>query len=151
MAMQERLDSVKKYLQVINYMLSYVRTTEELLSNIAYDNKNNMNYEIDGRNQLFIVKKDKLVFVIDKDSKEGNIAIELKKGYKRLPKDVNYIGKNSKSNSQYDYIDLDDLLYIVHNLKEFRNICIEKILKENDEVLNQYIDEIKESAVADLL
>jgi len=149
MSMQNRLELVKDYLHKISFILSYVNDVCDTLAKLTHENKNNIEYteyNKDARSDLLIIEHENIIFMMAYNRDSGKILLNRNKEYKKLPSKIENLGGTDK-----DVMTLDDIIYVATHIKVFMEICIEKIYKKNNETIENYINDIKESAVADLL
>ena len=141
MSMQDRLNKVHEYVNIVTYMLTCVHRAEKQLTTMSSAYSESM----------------------DKDTKPDRILIELhgikfeaRLGYqgiitfneKTYPTESTSVGRTVANDM---YVTLDELLYTICHLEEFIKYAVDYLIKNEIDNLKECVDTIKASTVADLL
>jgi hypothetical protein len=141
MSMQDRLNKVHEYVNIVTYMLTCVHRAEKQLTTMSSAYSDSM----------------------DKDTKPESILIELhdikfeaRLGYQGIItyKEKTYPTESTSVGRQFSndvYVTLDELLHTVCHLEEFIKYAVDYLIKNEISCLKECVDAIKEATVADLL
>lgn len=150
MAMQERLEGIRDYLNTIDTILTSIKRAAEILHAVSSEYSPTLTMtDVDKRHKAFVVQYERIQFTTLGKGNHGAIFYLYKGITKCIPPGMSELGETNKNETLY--VNLDDLLYIAYNLNTFMNIAISEIIKNEMSNVVQCVNQLKESAIADLL
>jgi len=143
MSMQDRLNKIHEYVQIVNYMLTCVHRAEEQLTKMSSAYDKTIEKRKSGSNEYVIIELHDIKFEVSR-GQTGKLL------YKEriYPKEYTDLGSTAFNDP---CVTLDELMYTICHLDEFIKHAVNFIIKNEIEFLGKCVAEIKESTIADLL